>query len=86
MDMLLACLKLQAAGKAKSNSVSAQVTGKRKREVRLVVPARFTACTTNRGQPQILESGLNKYKAKFVHLELIYEPGLRSYPTSVKHC
>ena len=70
----------------KSNSVSAQVTGKRKREVGLVVPARFTACTATRRQAQILDSELNKYKAKFVHLELIYEPGLRSYPTYVKHC
>ena len=59
-----------------SNSVSAQVTGKRKHEVGLVVPARFTACTAE----------LSKYKAKFLHLELIYEPGLRSYPTNVKHC
>ena len=65
----------------KSNSVSAQVTGKRKRELGLVVPARFTACTATRRQAQILDSELNKFKAKFVHLELIYEPGLRSYPT-----
>ena len=74
----------------KSNSISAQVIGKRKREVGLVVPARFTACTANRRRAQILESELNKCKAKFVHLELIhvymYEPGLRSSPTYVKHC
>ena len=68
-----------------SDKVSAQVTGKRRREVGLVVPARFTACTATQRQAQIFDSELNKYKARFVHLELIYEPGLRSSPTSVKH-
>ena len=94
MDMLLAChVPIEISSlidyflKAdKSNSISAQVTGKRKCEVGLVVPVRFTACTATRRQAQILDSELNKYKAKFVHLELIYEPGLRSYPTNVKHC
>ena len=73
----------------KSNSVLAQVTGKRKREVGLVVPARFTACTATRRQAQILDSELNKYKAKFVHLELIYEPGqtlLRSRTGCLLYC
>ena len=64
-----------------SDSVSAHVTGKRRREVGL----RFTACTATQRQAQILDSELNKYKARFVHLKLIYEPELWSSPTNVKH-
>ena len=50
-----------------SDNASAQVTGKRRRGVGLVVSANFTACTATQRQAHILDSELNKYKARFVH-------------------
>ena len=53
------------------NSVLAEVTEKRKREVGLVVPANFTANTVNRRHAQVLDSELSKKEEKFIHLELL---------------
>ena len=52
------------------NSVLAEVMKKRKREVGLVVPAKFTAKTVNRRHAQVLDSELSK-EEKFIHLELL---------------
>ena len=54
--------------------------GKRKREVGLVVPAKFTGYTVNRRHAQVLDSELSK-EEKFIHLELLYEPNCKRYPT-----
>ena len=64
-----------------SNSVLAEVTGKRKREVELVVPAKFTVYTVNQQHAQVLDSELSKKEEKFIHLELLYEPNCKRYPT-----
>ena len=52
------------------NQLAAQVTGKRKREVGLVVPAKFTAFTPKLRKARILERELNGRAAKYSHFEL----------------
>ena len=64
-----------------SNSVLTEVTGKRKREVGLVVSAKFTGYTVNRRHAQVLDSELSKKEEKFIHLQLLYEPNCKRYPT-----
>ena len=49
------------------NQLVAQVTGKRKREVRLVVPAKFTAFTPELRNARILERELNGRASKYSH-------------------
>ena len=68
-----------------SNSVVAKVTGKRKREVGLMVPAQFTAFTINRRYAHVLDSELSNKKDKYAHLELLCEPNCcKKYPV-IKH-
>ena len=52
------------------NQLVAQVTGKRKREVGLVVPAKFTALTPELRNARILERELNGRASKYTHFEL----------------
>ena len=52
------------------NKLHAQVTGKRKREVGLVVPAKYTAFTTELRIARILERELNGRAVKYNHFEL----------------
>ena len=53
----------------------------RKREVGLVVPAKFTASTMNRRFAHVLDSELNSKKEKYIHLELLHEPNCcKKYP------
>ncbi|KAJ7349532.1 hypothetical protein OS493_038746 [Desmophyllum pertusum] len=52
------------------NRLFAQVTGKRKREVGLVVPAKFTAFTTELRIARILERERNGRAVKYTHFEL----------------
>ena len=64
-----------------TNRVIAEVTGKRKRAVGLVVPAKFTASTMNRRFAHVLDSELNSKKEKYIHLELLHEPNCcKKYP------
>ena len=49
------------------NQLVAQVRGKRKREVGLVVPAKFTAFTPEQGNARILERELNGRASKYNH-------------------
>ena len=64
-----------------TNRVFAEVTGKRKREVGLVVPAKFTASTRNRRFAHVLDSELNSKKKKYAHFELFYKPNCcKRYP------
>ena len=49
------------------NQLVAQVTGKRKREVGLVVPAKFTAFTPELRNARILERELNGRASKYSH-------------------
>ena len=51
------------------NTLNAEVTGQRKREVGLVVPARYTAFTKNRETAQILERELKRRKEQFTYFE-----------------
>ena len=55
----------------KTNRVIAEVTGKRKREVGLVVPAKFTASTMKRRFAHVLDSELNSKKEKYAHYKPI---------------
>ena len=52
------------------NKLCAQVTGKRKREVGLVVPAKFTALTSELRIARILERELTARAEKYSHSEL----------------
>ena len=52
------------------NRLHAQVTGKRKREVGLVVPAKYTAFTSELRIARILERELNGRAVKYNHFEL----------------
>lgn len=52
------------------NKLFAQVTGKRKRELGLVVPAKFSAFTTDLRLAKVLETELNKRALKYTHFEL----------------
>lgn len=52
------------------NQLVAQVTGKRKREVGLVVPAKFTAFTPELRNARILERELNGRASKYSHFEM----------------
>ena len=52
------------------NRLLAQVTGKRKREVGLIEPAKFTAFTTELCIARILDRDLNGQMVKYNHFEL----------------
>lgn len=52
------------------NRLIAQANGKRKRDVGLVVPAKFTAFTKEQRIPRILARELNGRALKFNHFEL----------------
>ena len=52
------------------NKLVAQVTGKRKREIGLVVPAKFSAFTTDLRLAKILETELRKRALKYTHVQL----------------
>ena len=52
------------------NKLVAQVTGKRKREIGLVVPAKFSAFTTDLRLAKILETELRKRALKYTQFEL----------------
>ena len=56
--------------KKRKNRLLAQVTGKRKVEVGLVVPAKFTAFTTELRIARILDRELNGRAVKYNHFEL----------------
>ena len=51
------------------NSIYVEVTGKRKREVGLVVPAKFSARTKSTRTAKILDEQLDRIKEKFTTLE-----------------
>jgi len=57
-------------GKNTENKLLAQVTGKRKVEVGLVVPAKFTAFATELSIARILDRELNGRAVKYNHFEL----------------
>ena len=52
------------------NILTATVTGKRKREVGLVVPAKFTALTQELKNAKILKRELNERASTYTHFEL----------------
>ena len=64
----------------KSNCGRPEVTGKRKCEVGLVVPANFSVCTLNKRYAQVMGAELITKNDKHKHLELLREPGFESFP------
>ena len=52
------------------NKLFAKVTGKRKREVGLVVPAKFSAFTTELRIAEVLEREISGRAVKYSHFEL----------------
>ena len=70
LPMELSKLTKQFLKSDKNNTMIAKVTGKRKRELGLVVPAKFLCCSTNSKIANILYEELNKKKCKFSYLEL----------------
>ena len=55
------------------NFVSATVVGPRKREMGLVVPAKFSAYATDRRVADILSEEILKVKTKYSNFDLQYE-------------
>ena len=55
------------------NLVSAMVVGPRKREIGLVVPAKFSAYAADRRVADILSKEILKIKTKYSHFDLQYE-------------
>ena len=55
------------------NFVSATVVGPRKREIGLVVPAKFSAYAADRIVTDILSKEILKIKTKYSHFDLQYE-------------
>ena len=52
------------------NNVYAFVSGKRKREVDLVLPASFSARTKNEKHEKVFDNKLGKQKSKYCHFEV----------------
>ena len=52
------------------NNVSAMVTGKRKRELGLVVPAKYTAFTKDKRLATVLQDELQKKNTRYGHFEM----------------
>ena len=52
------------------NNVSAMVTGKRKRELGLVVPAKYTAFTKDKRLATVLQEELQKKNTRYGHFEM----------------
>ena len=57
----------------KKTFVSATVVGARKREIGLVVPAKFSAYAADRRVADILSKEILKIKTKYSHFDLQYE-------------
>ena len=55
------------------NFVSATVVGPRKREIGLVVPAKFSADAADRRVADFLSKEILKIKTKYSHFDLQYE-------------
>ena len=63
----------QFLGVDKNNFLMATVVGKRKREVGLVIPAKYSAITTNQAINTVLNNELLKRKEKCKHFEIKLE-------------
>ena len=57
----------------KNNLLMATVVGKRKREVGLVIPGKYSAMTTNQEIITVLNNELLKRKEKYKHFEMKFE-------------
>ena len=57
----------------KDNLLIATVVGKRKREVGLVIPSKYTAMTTKKEIIDVLNEELGKKKEKYKHFEMKFE-------------
>ena len=64
-----------------SNKLVTKVSGKRKREVGLVVPAKFKALTKEHRLAKILDEQLQTRKEKYTHFEIVHvEKSLKKCP------
>ena len=64
-----------------SNKLVAKVSGKRKREVGLVVPAKFKALTKEYRLAKILDEQLQARKEKYTHFEIVHvEKSFKKFP------
>ena len=63
----------------KKNMLIVTVIGKRKREVGLVIPGRYTAMTENKEIIDVLSSELVKKKEKYKYFELKYEESVNDF-------
>ena len=64
-----------------SNKLVAKVSGKRKREVGLVVPAKFKALTKEYRLAKILDEQLQARKEKYIHFEIVnVEKAFKKFP------
>ena len=69
-----------------SNKLVAKVSGKRKREVCLVVPAKFKALTKEYSfaNAKILDEPLQARKEKYTHFEIVHvEKSFKTFPVKI---
>ena len=57
----------------KNNLLMANVVGKRKTEVGLVIPAKYSTMTKNQEKVTVLHNELLKRKGKYEHFEMKYK-------------
>ena len=58
---------------SEKNAAEVKVGGKRRREVGLVIPGHYKACTKSRSHCKILDRELNYMKTKYSHFEIEHE-------------
>ena len=67
-----------------SNKLVAKVSGKRKREVSLVVPVKFKALTKEYRLSKILDEQLQARKEKYTHFEIVHvEKSFKTFPVKI---
>lgn len=70
----LSCLLTNFLQANPDNVIEAEVSGKRKREVGLIVPAKYTAYTKVKSNASILCEKLCEKKARLSNFELVHTP------------
>ena len=73
MPIEISKLMNQYLGADSSNRLVATISGKRKRELGVVVPAKFKCILMKKKVAQILHEELIKNKGKYSYLELVIE-------------
>ena len=68
--MEVSCLLTNFLNATSDNKLEAHITGKRKREMGLIVPAKYVAITKDKIYAEILMNKLYEKKEKYPHFEL----------------